>query len=110
MKKTVATPVRLQKPASRLSKKEKTELKNFGDKTLSAQEIADRGAEEAAHVNEKPVRDWRDSVDAIRFNSDDVENIIDAMNPSDRARLDKVTKDKYNDKKALRTQKPAGAP
>ncbi len=77
---------------------------------LSPQELVEREAEETAHAAEKPVRDWRDSVDAIRFNSDDVENIIDAMNPSDRARLDKVTKDKYNDKKALRTQKPAGAP
>ena len=51
------------------------------------------------------LRDWEDKMDAIGL-SDDLENIMDALDAPTRARISPETLDKYNSKKALRLSKP----
>ena len=51
------------------------------------------------------MRNWQKQMDAILL-SDDLENIIDALDAPTRARILDETLDKYNAKKALRLSKP----
>lgn len=49
MKKTIAIPERLNKPADKLTPEERLELLNYGDQPMTAEEIAQRQVEDAAH-------------------------------------------------------------
>ena len=104
---TVATPVRLQKPVEQLTALEQEELSTLriGNIDLSASQIAERQAEESNWLGKKPMRDWNRQMEDITL-SDDLENIIDAMDTTTRARISAETLDKYNAKKSLRLLKP----
>ncbi len=51
------------------------------------------------------VLSWEDQMNNIDI-SDDLENIIDALDPPTKARIVSETMDKYSAKKLLRSQKP----
>ena len=72
---------------------------------MTVQEQNQRDAEEAMELSKKPMRDWKSQMDEILL-SKDIENIIDALDTSTRARIAPETLDKYNAKKALRLSKP----
>ena len=64
-----------------------------------------RDTEESAELAAKPTREWQSEIQAINI-SDDLENIIGALDAPTRARIAPETIDKYNAKKLLRAQKP----
>ena len=108
MKKTIATPVRLQRPAKELTKAEKDELKNYGDKDLTAEEIAAREAEEAAALAAKPMNDWKAEIQETDgdINARVIEEIYEALEAPVKAKLSKETKDRFARRAEIRSRKP----
>ena len=60
---------------------------------------------EAALLDEKPLRELKAQMENTDL-SNDLENIIDALDVSTRTRISAETLDKYNAKKSLRLLKP----
>ena len=74
-------------------------------KEMTPTQQAFRDAEEAAWFAGKTMRDWKSQMGSIDL-SKDLENIIDALDATTRARIPAETLDKYNAKKSLRLLKP----
>ena len=76
---------------------------------FSEQEETEADAREASARASKPLRRWQASI--AQADSDLMprwaEDMLDAMNASDFANVDQVTKDKLTAKKNMRSQKPA---
>ena len=74
---------------------------------LTAQEITDREAGEAAWETAKPMQDWLGKMQASDKTMTRIEeDIIDALDAATKQRLNQEVMDKYTAKKALRGGKP----
>lgn len=86
-----------------------TKLVNGEEVPMSAEEIAQRQAEEQAWSDGEQDREWEDKIKATdakipRY----VEDIIDALDAPTKAKINKLTIDLYEEKKTIRAQKPIG--
>jgi len=73
---------------------------------LTPAEVAAKNTADQAWNDGQSMRDWERDMAANL--SDDLENIIDALDAPTRARISGDTIAKYNAKKTLRAQKPGG--
>jgi polyhydroxyalkanoate synthesis regulator phasin len=84
-----------------------TKLVNGEPVPMTASEISQRQAEEAAWEAGRAMREWKESISKTDAKIPRaLEDVIDALDAGTKAKITKETMDAYTEKKTVRSQRP----